>query len=336
MLSSCCQWCQLKCRCEPPFVIANSVKEPPCPRLLHTLNPTGVLAELTPDEAVALLSALVFQERNVAAPSPDAIPPALAAAADHAMQLAHAAGEAQHAAGLEQLPGDYVKNTLNFGLMEVGLPCCVPTGWFCVKSVLNFRLMEVGLHCHLPILHAVSPFLSVPPRSHYRQGCGWGARARLGCQGCRACWYPGQADSPGRLTGNQPWWVWCGTGGVPVGAGHSVHGHLPADGCDGGAAAGALLCGLDTTARCRRTRRCWMPCAAASTDLGLPSAGLHCTDRGAVGRDVPRVPGCSPRHGGYSAVAADDGSIGGHQAGRGVCSEPVRCLEAGNDIVRRK
>ena len=96
------------------------------------MKPTGVLAELTPEEAVALLSALVFQERNVAAPSPDAIPPALAAAADHAMQLAHAAGEAQHTAGLEQLPGDYVKNTLKFGLMEVGLPCCVPTGWFYV------------------------------------------------------------------------------------------------------------------------------------------------------------------------------------------------------------
>jgi len=78
-----------------------------------------VLTELTPEEAVALLSALVFQERGVAAPSPGGIPPALEAAAHHATALARAAGETQRDAGLQLVPDDYIKNTLNFGLMEV-------------------------------------------------------------------------------------------------------------------------------------------------------------------------------------------------------------------------
>lgn len=68
---------------------------------------------------MALLSALVFQERGVAAPSPGGIPPALEAAAHLATALARAAGEAQRDAGLQLVPDDYIKNTLNFGLMEV-------------------------------------------------------------------------------------------------------------------------------------------------------------------------------------------------------------------------
>ena len=44
----------------------------------------GVLSELTPAEAVALLSALVFQERTDAESSPGALPQAL----EHAASLA--------------------------------------------------------------------------------------------------------------------------------------------------------------------------------------------------------------------------------------------------------
>ncbi len=50
--------------------------------------PTGVLTDLTPAEAVALLSALVFQERTDAAPAPGALPPALEDARDLSVQVA--------------------------------------------------------------------------------------------------------------------------------------------------------------------------------------------------------------------------------------------------------
>ena len=47
-----------------------------------------MLTELTPAEAVALLSALVFQERTDAAPAPGALPPALEDARDLSVQVA--------------------------------------------------------------------------------------------------------------------------------------------------------------------------------------------------------------------------------------------------------
>lgn len=55
--------------------------------------PTGVLTDLTPAEAVALLSALVFQERTDAAPAPGALPPVLEDARDLSVQVT-AAGAA--------------------------------------------------------------------------------------------------------------------------------------------------------------------------------------------------------------------------------------------------
>lgn len=79
----------------------------------------GALAALTPAEAVALLSALVFQERTDAAPTPGSLPPALEQAAAHAMQLAMEAGAVQQKAGLPLVPADFAKEALNFGLMEV-------------------------------------------------------------------------------------------------------------------------------------------------------------------------------------------------------------------------
>lgn len=71
---------------------------------------------MTPAEAVALLSALVFQEKSEAEPG---LPPRLVAARDEAAALAHAAGEVQRDAGLDIVPEDFVLATLNFGLMEV-------------------------------------------------------------------------------------------------------------------------------------------------------------------------------------------------------------------------
>ncbi len=76
----------------------------------------GVLGELQPEEAVALLSALVFQERSDAEPE---LPPRLREARDAAAAAAFAAGVVQQEAGLDVLPEDFVLASLNFGLMEV-------------------------------------------------------------------------------------------------------------------------------------------------------------------------------------------------------------------------
>lgn len=76
----------------------------------------GILGELQPEEAVALLSALVFQERSDVEPE---LPPRLRLARDQAAAAAHAAGVVQAQAGLDLVPEDFVVGTLNFGLMEV-------------------------------------------------------------------------------------------------------------------------------------------------------------------------------------------------------------------------
>ncbi|CAL8471306.1 g10848 [Coccomyxa elongata] len=77
----------------------------------------GVLTELTPEEAVALLSALVFQEKSdVEAPAPT---DALADACDHAVALAWEAGQVQKECGMDILPDEYARGALKFGLVEV-------------------------------------------------------------------------------------------------------------------------------------------------------------------------------------------------------------------------
>jgi len=87
----------------------------------------GVLTDLEPEEAVSLLSALVFQEKTEVEPS---LPPCLLAARNEAAASAFAAGEVQRAHALDVVPEDFVKATLNFGLMEVvyqwakGIPFC--------------------------------------------------------------------------------------------------------------------------------------------------------------------------------------------------------------------
>ena len=82
-----------------------------------SLCTTGVLADLTPAEAVALLSALVFQEKSEAEPQ---LPPALAAARQDMIVLTLQAAELQSAAGLTITPEQFLHENLNFGLMEVG------------------------------------------------------------------------------------------------------------------------------------------------------------------------------------------------------------------------
>lgn len=76
----------------------------------------GVLTDLSPEEAVALLSALVFQEKTEAEPE---LPPRLLQAREEAVALALSAGVTQREAGLDVLPEDFVRSTLKFGLMEV-------------------------------------------------------------------------------------------------------------------------------------------------------------------------------------------------------------------------
>ena len=76
----------------------------------------GVLAEVPAEEAVALLAALVFQEKNA---SPPELAGSLAEACERARELAFAAGEVQAAAGLPVAPDEYVDAALKFGLTEV-------------------------------------------------------------------------------------------------------------------------------------------------------------------------------------------------------------------------
>ena len=76
----------------------------------------GVLTELTPEEAVSLLSALVFQEKSDSDPE---LPARLVAARNEAAALAYSAGIVQKEAGLDIVPEDFVLSTLKFGLMEV-------------------------------------------------------------------------------------------------------------------------------------------------------------------------------------------------------------------------
>lgn len=76
----------------------------------------GVLTDLSPEEAVALLSALVFQEKSDAEPE---LPLKLRNAREESAVLAYSAGVVQQEAGLTLIPEEYVKSSLNFGLMEV-------------------------------------------------------------------------------------------------------------------------------------------------------------------------------------------------------------------------
>ena len=76
----------------------------------------GVLGKLTAAEAVAVLSALVFQGKCDDEPS---LPPSLVDAKARTIQIATNLGRYQRECGLAVDPHDYASNVLNFGLMEV-------------------------------------------------------------------------------------------------------------------------------------------------------------------------------------------------------------------------
>ncbi|GJP39407.1 hypothetical protein CLOM_g23781 [Closterium sp. NIES-68] len=74
------------------------------------------LAALSPPEAVALLSAFVFQQKDA---SPPQLTPELAHARNKLLDLAYFLGDLQRRVGLPTSAEEYAAATLNFGLMEV-------------------------------------------------------------------------------------------------------------------------------------------------------------------------------------------------------------------------
>lgn len=91
----------------------------------------GLLAGLSPEEAVALMSALVFQERSDVEPT---LPPGLAQARKDLADLVTQLADAQTARGLPIAADEYARMVLHPGLMEVvyewarGTPFSVITG----------------------------------------------------------------------------------------------------------------------------------------------------------------------------------------------------------------
>ncbi|KAL0030068.1 hypothetical protein WJX79_004816 [Trebouxia sp. C0005] len=77
----------------------------------------GVLTQLTPEEAVAVLSALVFQEKSDVEAA--AATPALAEARETVIALTRQAGKVQQECGLDILPDEFARGVLKWGLMEV-------------------------------------------------------------------------------------------------------------------------------------------------------------------------------------------------------------------------
>ncbi|KAF0706483.1 hypothetical protein AaE_014085, partial [Aphanomyces astaci] len=76
----------------------------------------NVLASLEPEEIVSVLSALIFQEKTQNATT---LTPRLMEAQKTVQAIALSLGLIQLEAHLEIDPNEYVKSTLNFGLMEV-------------------------------------------------------------------------------------------------------------------------------------------------------------------------------------------------------------------------
>lgn len=74
------------------------------------------LEDLEPEEAVALMSAFVFQQRNASEPS---LTPKLSAAVQRLYDTAIRLGELQAAFNLPVSPEEYAKENLKFGLVEV-------------------------------------------------------------------------------------------------------------------------------------------------------------------------------------------------------------------------
>lgn len=77
---------------------------------------SGLLADLAPEEAVALLSALVFQEKSEVEP---ALNEALAAGRSGLQDIVRQAAKVQQECGLAVVEQDYMRTVLHCGLIEV-------------------------------------------------------------------------------------------------------------------------------------------------------------------------------------------------------------------------
>ena len=77
---------------------------------------SGLLSDLSPAESVALLSALVFQEKSDVEPE---LPPSLIAARKDLEELALRTGQEQRSHGLQIDPQEYARDALKCGLMQV-------------------------------------------------------------------------------------------------------------------------------------------------------------------------------------------------------------------------
>lgn len=78
---------------------------------------SGLLSDLSPSEAVALISSLVFQEKSDVEPE---LPPSLQAARKDLEALALRTGEEQRSHGLNQIdPFEYARDALRCGMMQV-------------------------------------------------------------------------------------------------------------------------------------------------------------------------------------------------------------------------
>ena len=79
----------------------------------------GCLEKLTAGESAALLSALVFQEKNASAPEYERLPVNLIDSISLANSLAVQAGDIQRQFGLPVIGDEYCAENLKFGLVEV-------------------------------------------------------------------------------------------------------------------------------------------------------------------------------------------------------------------------
>lgn len=79
----------------------------------------GVLTPLDPASAVALLSTLVFQGKRDEDPNPATWPTQLQEAHATTLDIAYALGSAQMHCGLDTVPTEYMRETMNWGLVHV-------------------------------------------------------------------------------------------------------------------------------------------------------------------------------------------------------------------------
>jgi antiviral helicase SKI2 len=78
----------------------------------------NVLTDLPPEEAVALLSALVFQQKNVE-PMLDLVPESLRTAVDKMYAVATGLAHAQLQQGIRVSAEEYIQENINLGLVHV-------------------------------------------------------------------------------------------------------------------------------------------------------------------------------------------------------------------------